>query len=60
MGMLVKKENLGFGQRSWRYSMLVENGEIKRMFSEAGQADNSSDDPFVTSDVDTMLAYLRA
>ena len=60
MGMLVKKENLGFGYRSWRYSMYVENGEIKKLFSEPGQADNCADDPFVCSDVDTMLAYLQA
>ena len=60
MGMLVKKENLGFGYRSWRYSMYVEDGEIRKIFSEPGQADNYADDPFVCSDVDTMLAYLQA
>jgi peroxiredoxin len=60
MGMLVKKENLGFGYRSWRYSMYVEDGEIKKLFSEPGQTDNCADDPFVCSDVDTMLAYLQA
>ena len=32
MDMLVKKENLGFGDRSWRYSMLVDDGEIKQLF----------------------------
>jgi len=58
MGMLVKKENLGFGSRSWRYSMHVENGEIKRVFAEPNQMDNSPDDPFTCSDVDTMLNYL--
>src|SRR3989344_3132834 len=36
MGMLVKKDNLGFGMRSWRYSMYVEDGEIKKMFIEPG------------------------
>lgn len=60
MGMLVKKENLGFGYRSWRYSMLVEDGEIKKLFSEPGQADNCPDDPFECSDVDTMMAYLKS
>src|SRR5210317_406277 len=40
MNMLVKKENLGFGARSWRYSMLVEDGEIKKLFSEEGMSDN--------------------
>ena len=59
MGMLVKKENLGFGERSWRYSMLVEDKEIIKLFSEPGQSDNCPDDPFGVSDVDTMLEYLE-
>jgi len=59
MGMLVKKDNLGFGNRSWRYSMFVDNGEIKQIFSEPGKMDNCPDDPFTTSDVDTMLGYLK-
>ena len=28
MGMLVKKDNLGFGLRSWRYAVIIENNEI--------------------------------
>jgi len=59
MGMLVCKDNVGFGQRSWRYSMLVEDGVIKKIFSEAGKQDNCPDDPFEVSDADTMLAYIR-
>jgi peroxiredoxin len=59
MGMLVDKSNLGFGMRSWRYSMLVEDGEITKMFSENGYADNCPTDPFEVSDADTMLGYLR-
>lgn len=59
MGMLVKKENLGFGKRSWRYSAHVVNGEIKKIFSEAGKMDNCPDDPFECSDVDTMISYLK-
>lgn len=59
MGMLVKKENLGFGMRSWRYSMLVEDKEIIKLFSEPGQSDNCPDDPFSISGVDTMLEYLK-
>ena len=59
MDMLVDKDNLGFGLRSWRYSMLVEDGEIVKVFSEAGQEDNCPTDPFEVSDVDTMLNYLR-
>lgn len=54
MGMLVDKRNLGFGQRSWRYSMLVDDGVIKKMFIEPEQ----DGDPFLVSDADTMLKYL--
>ncbi len=59
MGMLVKKENLGFGDRSWRYSMHAVDGEIKKMFAEPGLMDNCPDDPFTCSDIDTMLDYLK-
>ena len=60
MGMLVRKDNLGFGLRSWRYSMLVEDGEIKKIFSEAGKEDNCPDDPFEVSNAETMLAYIKS
>ncbi|MCH9698088.1 MAG: peroxiredoxin [Gammaproteobacteria bacterium] len=59
LGMLVKKENLGFGSRSWRYSMLVDDGRIIKLFSEPGKIDNCPDDPFTVSDVDTMLTYIK-
>jgi peroxiredoxin len=59
MSMLVKKENLGFGNRSWRYSMHVVDGEIRAQFIEPGLMDNCPEDPFSVSDVDTMLSYLK-
>ena len=59
MGMLVDKSNIGFGMRSWRYSMLVEDGIVTKMFVESGLADNSGEDPFEVSDADTMLAWMR-
>ena len=59
MGMLVKKENLGFGDRSWRYAMLVDNHKIVQLFAEAGKADNHDEDPFEVSDVETMLNHLK-
>ena len=59
MDMLVQKHNLGFGDRSWRYSMLVDNMEIKQIFAEAGKDDNFGEDPFEVSDADTMLNYLK-
>jgi len=59
MGMLVDKSNLGFGMRSWRYSMLVDDGRIDRIFVEPDFGDNCPIDPFEVSDADTMLAYLK-
>jgi glutaredoxin-like protein len=54
MGMLVDKAELGFGKRSWRYSMLVKDGVIDKMFVEP----EVEGDPFEASDADTMLEYL--
>lgn len=55
MGMLVDKADLGFGQRSWRYSMLVKDGVIEKMFIEPEEPG----DPFEVSDADTMLHYIN-
>jgi glutathione amide-dependent peroxidase len=54
MGMLVAKDDLGFGQRSWRYAMLVRDGVVEKMFVESEEPG----DPFAVSDADTMLGYL--
>lgn len=54
MGMLVDKSDIGFGKRSWRYSMLVDNGVVKKMFIE----EETPGDPFEVSDADTMLKYI--
>ena len=55
MGMLVDKTDLGFGKRSWRYSMLVKDGVIQKMFIEP----EKPGDPFEVSDADTMLDYIN-
>src|SRR6185312_5292675 len=55
MGLLVDKSELGFGKRSWRYSMLVRNGVIEKMFIEP----EKPGDPFEVSDADTMLNYIN-
>lgn len=59
MNLLVKKNNLGFGDRSWRYSMLVEDGKVSKIFLEPELSDNCPTDPFEVSDADTMLGFLR-
>ncbi len=55
MGLLVDKADLGFGKRSWRYSMLVKDGVIEKMFIEPEEPG----DPFKVSDADTMLRYIN-
>ena len=58
MGMLVKKDNLGFGMRSWRYAMVVRDGVIEALFVEPGLGDDHPSDPFEVSDADSVLAWL--
>lgn len=55
MGMLVDKDDLGFGKRSWRYSLLVRDGIIEKMFIEP----QVEGDPYEVSDADTMLDYIN-
>ena len=55
MGMLVDKSAIGFGKRSWRYSMLVKDKKIEKMFIEP----EVEGDPFEVSDADTMLKYIN-
>ncbi len=55
MGLLVDKDDLGFGKRSWRYSMLVKDGVIEKMFIEP----EKPGDPYEVSDADTMLGYIN-
>ena len=56
LGLLVDKSNLGFGKRSWRYSMLVNDGVIEKVFLE----EEKPGDPFDSSNAETMLEYLNA
>ncbi len=59
MGMLVERTTQGLGQRSWRYSIYVENGEILKTFSEPGFQDNPQGVPVQVSDAQTMLDFLK-
>jgi peroxiredoxin len=60
MGMLVEKENLGFGARSWRYAMVVDNGVVEEWFEEPGRRDNADDDPYGVTSPESVLAYLES
>ena len=59
MGMLVKKDNLGFGLRSWRYAMIIENNKIKQTFIEPGYKDNAEDDPYGETSPQNILKFLK-
>jgi len=59
MGFLVDKTNIGFGMRSWRYSMIVNDGLVESLFVEPGIEDNAEGDPFVVSGAPTILEYLE-
>ena len=60
MGMLVSKSNLGFGERSWRYAAVVENGIIEKLFVEAGQRDNADSDPYEETTPDNVYSYIKS
>ncbi|WP_226804148.1 peroxiredoxin [Amylibacter sp. SFDW26] len=60
IGMLVQKDNLGFGLRSWRYAAIVNNGVIEAWFEEPGRSDNHSEDPYGESAPDMILKYLSS
>ena len=60
MGMLVSKSNLGFGDRSWRYAAVVDNGVIEKLFLEAGLRDNADTDPYEVSTPENVLEYVAS
>jgi len=59
MGMLVDKDNLGFGYRSWRYAMLVRDKEIVALWPEEGYRDNADTDPYGESSPQAILERIR-
>jgi len=60
MGMLVHKDNLGFGMRSWRYAAIIDDQQIEAWFEEPGFADNCPDDPYGETAPQSLLDFLRA
>lgn len=59
MGMFVYKDNFGFGLWLWCYFVLIDNGEIKKLFFEVGYSDNCESDLFEVFDVDIMLNFVK-
>ncbi|AJE46946.1 peroxiredoxin [Celeribacter indicus] len=59
MGMLVRKDNLGFGLRSWRYAAIVNDGVIEAWFEEPGLCDNHGEDPYGISSPENLMKWLK-
>ena len=59
VGMLVTKDNLGFGSRSWRYAVVVDDGVVEAWFGEASQRDEADDDPYEVSSPQNVIQYCR-
>jgi peroxiredoxin len=59
MQMVVDKDNLGFGRRSWRYACVVDNGSIEDWFIEEGKEDNHDKDPYMFTNPEFILQQLR-
>ena len=57
--MLVKKDNLGFGVRSWRYAAVVKDGVVEAFFEEPDRCDNHGEDPYGESSPETVLKWLK-
>jgi peroxiredoxin len=59
MKMSVAKDNLGFGERSWRYACIVNNGKIEKWFIEPGMEDNAGEDPYGETSPENILNWLK-
>ena len=60
MGMLIGKNHLGFGNRSWRYMAVVNDGAVEKWWQEPGiNNEGTDDDPYVESTPDNMIGYLK-
>jgi peroxiredoxin len=57
--MLVQKNNLGFGMRSWRYAAIIKDGIVEKLLVEPGKDDNVEDDPYSISSPENVMKYLK-
>ena len=59
MGMLVGKNHVGFGNRSWRYMAVINDGIVEQWWQEPGINNEGSDsDPYGQTTPDNMIEYL--
>ena len=60
MDMLVGKYNCGFGERSWRYAMVVDDMVVEKMFIEKGKCDDATEDPYEETTPVKLLEYVKS
>jgi len=60
MGMLIKKNNIGMGNHSWRYAMIVEDGQVEKLFVELGLRNNPETDPYQETTPELILEYVKS
>jgi peroxiredoxin len=60
MGMLVTKTNIGFGNRSWRYAAVINDGYIEWIAQEPGRRNNATEDPYVATTPEAVLDYVKS
>ena len=60
MGMLVNKNHVGFGLRSWRYCAVINDGIIEKWWQEPGMNNEGSDsDPYIETTPEKCINYLE-
>jgi len=60
VGMLCSKRDKCFGDRSWRYAAIINDGVVEKVFEEPGKADDLSEDPYGESSPENVLKFLQA
>ena len=59
MGLLVEKKHVGFGQRSWRYCAIINDGVVEKWWQEQGINNIGNDpDPYVETTPENCIKYL--
>ena len=59
MGMLVRKDPEGFGYRSWRYAMVINDGVVEKIWEEPGKQDDCPTDPYENTKPQDILNELK-
>ena len=59
MGMLVRKDPEGFGYRSWRYAMIINDGVVEKIWEEPGKQDDCPTDPYENTKPQDILNELK-